>query len=293
MDITATLKKFTNDLLSEEALKEIGTAFETAVNEKSKIHVEKALLEQDEDYANKLQKLLSVIDEDHTKKLVSVVEAIDKNHAVKFKAVVNKFNNEITGNAQKFKDEMINNISTYLEAYIDEVIPAEKITEAVSNKRAQAIVEQIKEVLGVDTALANKSIKNAIIDGKRQIDEASTRLEAVQKELEVLKEQNEKISSELVLEKKTAGLSDKKKSYIQKVMAGKSSQFITENVDYALNLFDKSETDRLQKLKGEAQIASTSTKAMVDRPVIEEQIVTQSGFQQEPMSPYLSELKKF
>jgi hypothetical protein len=291
MDITATLKKFTNDLLSEEALKEISTAFEAAVNDKLKIHVEKALLEQDEDYANKLQKLLTVIDEDHTKKLVSVVEAIDKNHSAKFKMVMEKFNNEVTNNAQSFKDEMINNISTYLEAYIDEVIPAEKITEAVSNKRAQAIVEQIKEVLGVDTALANKSIKTAIIDGKRQIDEANTRLEAVQKELEVLREYNEKLSSDLVLEKKTVGLSDKKKAYIQKVMNGKSTQFITENIDYALNLFDKSESERLQKLKGEARSKTTSTE--VDRPVVEEQVVQKVEETKEQMSPYLNELKKF
>lgn len=289
MEIADTLKKFTSDLLSEDALKEISSAFETAVSDKVKLHVEKALLEQDEDYANKLQKLLSVIDEDHTKKLVQVVEAIDKNHAAKLQAVMEKFNNEVTGNAQGFKDEMINNISTYLEAYIDEVIPAEKITEAVTNKRAQVVIEQIKEILGVDTALASKSIKNAIVDGKRQIDEANSRLEAAQKELEVLKEQNEKISSNLVLEKKTAGLSEKKKSYIHKVMAGKSAQFITENIDYALNLFDKSEIDRLQKLKGEAQPTSTE----VDRPVIEEQVTQRVDESVEHMSPYLKELKKF
>jgi hypothetical protein len=290
MDITNTIKKFTNDLLSEDALKEIGQAFEVAVNEKIKVNVEKALVEQDEDYANKLQKLLKVVDEDHTKKLVRVVEAIDKNHAMKFKAVVNKFNNEVTKQAQLFKEEMINNISTYLEAYIDETIPAEKINEAINNKRANVIIEQIREILGVDAALAQKSIKTAIIDGKRQIDEAVEKLEATQKELEVLKEQNEKLNANLVLEKKTAGLSDKKKAYIGKVMTGKSAQFITENIDYALSLFDKTEKERLQQLKTEASVTTTT----VDRPVIEEKVAApQQDEAKATMSPYLQELNKF
>jgi hypothetical protein len=291
MDMKDILKKFTNDILSEDALTEITNAFEGAVNEKVKVHVEKALLEQDEEYANKLQKLLTVIDEDHTKKLVRVVEAIDKNHAAKFKVVANKYNNEVTKQANLFKEEMINNISTYLEAYIDEVIPAEKINEAINNKRANVVIEQIREILGVDAALAQKSIKNAIVDGKRQIDEANEKLEAVQKELEVLREQNENVSRELVLEKKTVGLSDKKRKYINKVMAGKSAQFVTENIDYALSLFDKTESERLQTLKEEATVSTTSTT--VDRPVIEEKKadIVEEGV--EIMSPYLKELQKF
>jgi len=291
MDMKELLKKFTNDLLSEEALTEISNAFETAVKEKARLHVEKALIEQDEDYANKLQKLLTVIDEDHTKKLVKVVEAIDKNHAAKFKAVVNKFNGEVTQQAKMFKEEMINNISTYLEAYIDETIPAEKINEAISNKRANVVIEQIREILGVDAALAQKSIKGAIVDGKRQIDEAVQKLEAAQKELEVLREQNEGLSSSLVLEKKTAGLSDKKKAYIGKVMSGKSAQFITENIDYALSLFDKTESERLQQLRTEAVVRNTEK---VDRPVIEEQVAPQRVDENvQQMSPYLKELNKF
>ena len=291
MEIKDILKKFTSDLLSEEALAEIGNAFKTSVNEKVKIHVEKALVEQDEDYANKLQKLLAVVDEDHTKKLVRVVEAIDKNHAAKFKAVVGKFNNELEKNANVFKEEIINNVSTYLEAYIDETIPEDKITEAISNKRAQVVVEQIREILGVNAALAQKSIKNAIVDGKRQIDEANTRLEAALKELAVIRESNEQLNATLVLEKKLADLPDKKKGYIKKVMNGKSAQFITENVDYALGLFEKTEKDRLLKLTSEAADSSQTTK--VDRPVIEEEAVEQQAESAQMMSPYLQEHNKF
>ncbi len=73
----------TKDILSEDILKEIETAFNANVDDKVKIHVEKALNEQDEDYAKKLEKLVEVIDADHTAKLNQVVEAIDTNHAQK------------------------------------------------------------------------------------------------------------------------------------------------------------------------------------------------------------------
>lgn len=293
MAITDLLKNATSDILTEEALKEIETAFNKSVEDKVKLHVEKALVEQDADYANKLKHLLEVVDKDHTKKLLKVVEAIDNNHSHKLKLLVNKFNKELNNNAKSFKDNMINNVSTYLEAYLDETIPSEKLNEAVKSKRAQVVLEQIKEILGVDTAVAKKAVRSAIIDGKRQIDEANNKLEAAQKELQQIKEEYSSTKSNLVLEKKLSNVEGKKKDYLKKVMKGKSAEFISENFDYASNLFDKSESDRLQTLKEEAITSSESQK--VDRPVIEEQVTEQqTSFDTNSyMNPYLQELNKF
>lgn len=292
MGITELLKKATNDILSEETLKDIETAFNTSVEDKVKIHVEKALAEQDSDYANKLRHLLEVVDKDHTNKLLKVVEAIDNNHAQKLKLMVKKFNKELNGSASSFKNNMINNISTYLEAYLDEAVPAKKLVEAVKSKRAQVVLEQIKEILGVDSAVSKKAVRSAVIDGKRQIDEANRRLEAAQKELKTIKEQYSRSSSELVLEKKLATVEGKKKEYLKKVLKGKSPAFINENFDYASNLFDKTESDRLLNLKEEA-FAKSATQ-VVDRPVIEESFeMPQQADTTSYMNPYLQELNKF
>jgi hypothetical protein len=291
MGITDLLKQATNNILSEEVLNEIETAFNNSVNEKVKIHVEKALAEQDNDYANKLKHLLEVVDRDHTKKLLKVVEAIDINHSQKLKRVVSKFNAELNSGAKNFKDNVINNISTYLEAYLDEAVPAKKLNEAVTSKRAQIVLEQIKELLGVDAAVAKKAVRNAIIDGKRQIDEANEKLEASQKELRELKENYSYTKSQVVLEKKLSSVSGKKKEYLKKVMKGKSAQFISENFDYASNLFDKSETERLQTLKEEATNKTTVNK--VDRPMIIESVEEANEPTSDYMNPYLAELSKF
>jgi Cft2 family RNA processing exonuclease len=292
MGITELLKQQTDNLLSEDSLGEIEKAFNEAVNQKAKIGIEQALFEQDADYAGKLKKLLEVVDKDHTQKLIKVVEAIDTNHAYKLKQLVVKFNKELNNGAKGFKDSMINNISTYLEAYLDESIPAQKINEAVESKRSQIILQQIKEMLGVDSALAKKSIKAAVVDGKRQIDEANTRLEAALKELQQIKESYNTTKGDLVLEKKLSSVEGRKRKYLEKVMRGKTADFIAENFDYAANLFDKDKSKQLQTLKEEAteEIRSTS----IDRPVLEESVVEESNADMNSyMSPYLTELNKF
>lgn len=291
-DIKSILKEATQDLLSEEVLKEIENAFNASVSEKVQIHVTKALTEQDEDYSKKLEHLLEAIDADHTKKLEKVVEAIDANHADKLKSIVAKYQQALEQEAKTFKDETINNISTYLESYLDETIPAEDIKNAVKNKRALAVLEQIRSLLGVDAALAKDSVRTAIVDGKRQIDEAAQQLEAAQSENEQLKKQLASREAELTLEKKTVGLNARKKEYVNKVMKGKSAQFITENIDYALGLFDKTEKERLQNIKDEA--VSETVAQDVDVPAVVEESATEAAPEQAVhMSPYLKELSKY
>jgi len=288
-DIKSILKEATQDLLSEDVLKEIEDAFNNTVSEKVQIHVTKALTEQDEDYSKKLEHLLGAIDADHTHKLEKVVEAIDANHAEKLKSIVQKYQQALSKEAKEFKDSMVNNVSTYLEAYLDEVIPAQDVQDAVKNKRALEILDQLRGILGVDAALAKESIREAIGDGKRQIDEARKELEAANKELASLKNSLVSKDAELTLEKKTVGLTPRKKEYVNKVMSGKSAQFITENIDYALSLFDKTEKERLQNIKEQAVVESVSSQ--VDRPV--EEKVEESKEATTWVNPYLKELSKY
>jgi hypothetical protein len=288
-DIKAILKEATQDLLSEEVLKEIEAAFNSAITEKVQLHVTKALTEQDEDYSKKLEHLLGAIDADHTTKLEKVVEAIDQNHSEKLKAIVSKYSEALSKEAKTFKDATINNISAYLEAYLDETIPAQDIKDAVKNRKALEVLDQLRSILGVDAALAKESVREAIVDGKRQIQEASEKLEAANKELAKLRTDLASKNAELTLEKKTVGLSARKKDYINKVMKSKSAQFITENIDYAVSLFDKTEKERLQNIKEQA--VQESTTATVDRPVVEEEV--EEITEQVVMNPYLKELSKY
>lgn len=271
--------------LSEESMTKIQEAIETKVKEKVSIHVEKALTEQDELYSSKLNQLLKAIDSDHSKKLQKVVEAIDADRANKLKMVVEKYEQTLNNDAAAFKAQLVESISDYLETYLDEKVPTADIQEAVRNKKAITVLESLRNHLAVDAALQKESIKEAILDGKTQISEASQKLESVIQENAQLKSELDSIKANLLIEQKSATLEESQKKYIKKVMAGKSADFINENFDYTVKLFNKKSNDRLDTLKEEA--LSESTK--VDRVVLEQ---TEEQ-QPQQLSPYLRELSKY
>jgi hypothetical protein len=289
-DIKPLLKEATQGLLTDDSLNQIETAFLEAVDSKVQLNVEAALDKQDAEYTEKLQALLEAIDADHSKKLTNVVEAIDANNAEKLKAVVKRYSGAITEDAKNLQEKLINDISLYLETYLDEVIPQETINEAVKNKKATIILKSLRESLAVDSALMNDSIKEGILDGKQQIDEALKELETHKQQIAVLRESLAKTQADLILEQKTALLPEKKKAYAKRVLAGKSPKFITENIDYTLSLFDKKDEERLETLKEEAFNNRTVKEDVVVEENVEE-IINENVDPQ--LNTYLSELSRY
>ena len=287
MDIKQILSEATNGALNEEVLSEIENVFEKKVSDKVEIHVEAALNEQDELYTQKLNELVVKIDEDHSSKLKSVVNALDLDRSSKLKMVVEKYEEALNEEAEDFQTKLIDSISDYLDVYLEEKIPVESVQEAVKNTKAKKILEGLRSHLAVDSALEKESIKEAVMDGHNQINEASKKLESVAEENAVLKEELDTVKAGLVLEQKTADLDKRTKQYISKVMKGKDVEFINENFDYTIKLFKKKESDRLETLKEEA----LSTRENVDRVIYED--TTQEVVNESVASPYMDELSKY
>lgn len=295
-DISQILKEAAKDILTEETLNQIKEAFDQAVDERVQIHVEKALVEQDEDYTNKLQHFIEATDKDHIEKLMRVVEAQDTNNTAKLQLVIDNYNKIIEENAREFKEELVHKISDFMELYIDEKIPQQEIREAVENQNAKILLTNLKETLAVDTALMSNAFRGALLDGKQQIEEGRQAKAKLEKELSVLKESVQKIKCELILEQKTANLSDKKKAYARRVFEGKSPEFIQENLDYTISLFDKKEEERLSVLKEEA---FESRRVKSDRVVPqdeqqEDDIIAESTQEDDDHTKaYMAELRKY
>jgi len=290
-NISELLKAATKDILTEDVLKEIESAFEASVDDKVKIHVEKALNEQDEDYANKLENLLEAVDTDHVAKLNKVVAALDADRAKKLKNIVEKYESALTTEAAKFKNTMIDQVSNYLELYLEEKLPTAEIQEAVNNKRAASVLNEMRNMLSVDMALAQESIRDAVVDGKARIDEAASQLETANKRIATLTEQYNTVNASLILEKKLSSLDEDKKNYMRKLLSSKSAKFIAENFDYTLGLYEKSEEERFNNLVTEAR-EETVTKT-VDRPVIEESYTPDESSEDSTFNLYLNELHKY
>jgi hypothetical protein len=283
MKVKNILPDEATQILSEESLQVIESAF----SKKLQLTVEAALTEQDDLYSKKLEQLITAIDKDHTTKLKRVVEAVDKNNANKLVKVVKKYERELTTEANQFKATLTEAISNYLEEFLDEAIPSEAIVEATKNRTAREVLSNLRKVLAIDSALMSESVQGAVVDGKNQIDALSKQVEALTKENTLVKESYFKTKASLLIETKTAGLSDKKKEYIKRVLNDKSPKFIEENFDYTLRLFDKKERENIDILREEA-FSTRSVKA--DAPVIKESVQqkqTISG------NPYLSEMQRY
>lgn len=296
------LKEVTKDILSEDSLNHIQEAFDLAVQERVDLHVEKALVQQDDAYATKLQSLLEAIDSDHCNKLEELVEAIDTNHAQKLQLIVKKYKSALNEEASSLKESLVDNISNYLELYVEKALPTKQITEAVNNRRAKDVLMELREVLAVDQMLAKTKVKSAIQDGKRQIDESTARANKTAKEAATLKSNLARAQAELVLERKSAGLTERKKDYVKRVLCDKSAEFIVENFDYTVKLFDKEDEQSRSKLRDQVKEQRKQSNKNVDiivetkqpEPVINESASNLDEVDSDPMfNTYMGELGKY
>ena len=285
-DITNLLKEATKDLLSEESLKAIAEAVEKKAEEKVQLAVEAALVKQDEEYASKLEKVLEAIDADHTEKLDKIVGRIDETHAAKFQhalqsldethsvklvKLVKLYENALKNEAEQFKNTLVEQLSNYIDLYIDKAIPAEQIREATENARSRKIVNEVKRLVGLSDEFVNESIKEALLDGKKQIDEANSRVEEVQKQLKLVTEKAANAEKNLFLEKKLENFPVAKKEYMQRVLSEKSLSAIKENFEYVSEMYDKKESDEVETLKESTTPKSKGVDVVVeDKKILNE-----------------------
>lgn len=267
-DINTLLKEATKDLLSEETLKVISEAIQAKAEEKVQLAVEAALVKQDEEYATKLEQVLEAIDADHTEKLDKIVARIDETHSAKFQHaltvldesqseklgnLINVYENVIQQEADNFKSTLVEQISNYIDLYIDKAIPAQQIQEATENARSRKIVNEVKRLVGLSDEFVNESVKEALIDGKQQIDEAIARSKELEKQLQVVTERAANAEKQLFLEKKLENFPSAKKNYMLRVLSEKKMEAIKENFNYVSEMYDKKEEDENITLKESAK----------------------------------------
>ncbi len=296
-NIATVLREATNGLLNEKSLQAIETAFNEEVEKRSFLREQAALEMQDQEYSEKLVQVLEAIDRDKTKKLVKVVEAIDRNNAIKLKKVIKKYNKVLHNDARAFKESVVSNISDYLEVYLEELVPQEAINEAVKNKKAYSVLAGLRNQLSIGSSLLDESVRSAVIDGKQQIESLEEQLEQKTKHIEQLTEHYRVVAANLLLEQKSAGLPAKKKEYLKRVLGSRSPEFINENFEYTLKLYDKKENEQLQTLREEAM---ETRKVKVKAPTINDLIINERVSNERPRrseptinEAYLEQLSKY
>lgn len=297
MKISDVLDQIGQDVLTEDSKKILAEAFleavEASVNEKLELHIQNALTQLDEEHSEKLEKLLEAIDTDHTSKLSAVLEKVDADHASKLKFVIERYQKTLNKDAIEFKEQLTEQISQYLDLYLEDQLPKEEINEAVKNVQARKVLDKIKQVVAVDQTFIDETIKEAVQDGKETIDNLRRELnEAVKANIE-LSQSVKSTKANLILEQKTAGFSRDKKAFIMRTLAGKDPGVIEENFDYAMKMFEKDEDDQTQLLSEEAKSKSRIVTGKVDTPPtrIKDETLNESVVPEDGVTGYLSVLQ--
>jgi hypothetical protein len=316
MDLTKLLKEEFKDLITEESLQTIQEAFDSAVEKATGDRLELEIKALDEDHASKLQSLVESIDEDHTAKMQKLVEAIDKDHAYKLKKIVEAFDKKATAKlkklaeaykakfkkveeshrteAKEYKAHLEEQISNYLDLYIDETLPKQQISEAVENITAKRKLAEIRSLIGVTEEYVDAEVKEALKDGAKTIKALKEQVTKANQERTLLKEKLNEIESKQLLTEKMQGFGKEQTEFIKKMFSGKDAKYINENFQYAVSLFEKqlnNDVDSEGK-KAKTKILTESSKDRVVKENIETDEISNGTETNSDVVGYLNEMKK-
>ena len=288
-DIKQLLKEATKDLLTAETLTAIEESVNTKADEKARLQVEAALVAQDEKHSQMLTSLMEKMDTDYTNKLQKLIDRVDESYAAKllkvkgiYDAKVSKLNTQLNESAEKYINNLNSRIDTFLEFKLNEFVPEIKLNEAVENVRAVKVLEQIRSLVGINESDVSSEVKAAMIDGKKQIDESKSQLDAVIRENTELKQKITQKEADLLLEQKTVKLPLKKRNYVKKAFEGKDATFINENFDYVSKMFDSEEVVETNKARSSAsKVADKVDTNMVITESTKQSEVTNSPMMRE------------
>lgn len=268
--VGSVIKDSMGDVISQELADKIDTMFQEAVNTqveaRIKLVVENELDKQDEAHSEQLESLLESIDTDHLEKTKKLLSAMDENYSKKLLQYADKMNKELNENAEAFQKALKESISQFLDSYIDSVIPMKTIEEAVQNTRSARMIDKIKDVIGIDPAFVSKSIKSAVMEAKDHMDEMEKKISTLTESNTELQTKLEETTRKLVLEEKTAGLSQEKRDFIRRRLGDRSVKEIEANYEYVCEMFDADQREKRQEVRESAEQKTKTVTSKIDKP---------------------------
>lgn len=290
MNIKKLLNEEVRSVLGDDSLEAIQTAFENKVT----LSVESALEMQDNEYAIKLESLMERIDGSYGVKLKRVLEAVDADRSKKLVTIVKRYEQEISENAKIFKNTLYDDISEYLDVVVlEDVLPKKEISEAVRNKSAMNVLENLRQVLAVDSVMMKESVQDAIIDGKSKIDNLQSKNEKLVRESKKQTNLIESFEKKAFLAESCGDFDKSKSDYVTKVLGDKSVKYVKENFEFVSNLFDKRDKEAEKALKNEAFNNRETVIDSLQSEIIEENVVNTTSDTIDPeMSQYINVMNR-
>lgn len=264
-ELKTIFEKVDSDILSEDVLKSLTSLIEgkisKKVEERSTLEVESALKLQLEKFEKASGVVIQRIDEDHLGKIRQVVEHLNKSHTDKLIQIKEGYEKIIKETAVSNRDSIVEGINDFIDMYIEQNLPREQIAEAARNQFAMKQIDEARRILGIDDKFIKNNVKEALVDGKRQVDKLI-------KENTDLKRHRIVEESNNILSKKVSNLPANVAKFVRSRLEGKSPEFIKENFQYVIDLYKRS-----QKQEKTAALINENKNLNVDRTRVADEIL--------------------
>lgn len=255
--------------LSEESLTALKEEFERLVESKvaEKIGIATAAAEAslDEEVNKQTTELVHKIEEAHKIGLEKVVNHLNEKYENNLKKVRNYYKNQLGRNALRFKNQLIESVSNYIDARVDKLVPYAEVKAAVKNDSAMKVLESFKQLLNVNEATSNKAIKSAILDGHKMLQESQQEAQIAKEETAKVQKQLDEMAESYAFERNVSQLDEDKKNFVIRMAKKAGVGYVNENMSYISNLYDKKLINERKELAQREMNARTRKNNNVTR----------------------------
>jgi len=166
----------------------------------------------DEEEQSKIKEKLSSIIEVKSKELLESSLKEEKERLIE----------EYEEKFEDYKKEITSKFSNFVDSIIEEemVIPDNILEYARKGELYHDLIEQFKVRLSIDEGLLDNEVKSLLKEAKEEILNLKKELDETIDETLELKEDNQALSAELYLRKKTDGLTESQKEYVFNILGG-------------------------------------------------------------------------
>lgn len=237
------LPKVIVENLSEESLSALKDEFENLVESKvaERLAVATAAAEAalDEEVNKQTTELIHKIEEAHKIGLEKVVNHLNEKYESNIAKVRNYYKNQLGREALKFKNQLVESVSKYIDARVDKFIPYNEVKAAVKNDSAMKVLESFKEILNVNEATGNASIRSAIMEGHQMLQDAKAQAEQAINEKAAVQKQLDEMAESYAFERNISQLDEDQKNFAIRMAKKAGVAYVNENMGYIFNLYEK------------------------------------------------------
>lgn len=274
-NIADLLPEAISKAMSEESLSMLKEEFdrlvETKVAERISIATAAAEASLDEEVNKKCIELVNKIEEAHKIGLEKVYNYLTEKHNKQLHSVREYYKNQLGREALKFKNNLVESVSRYIDARVDKHIPYQDVKEAMKNTTAMKVLESFKGILNVSEATSNKQIRSAIMEGHEMLVNASKTADKLKSENVKLQNQLNEMADSYAFERNISQLDEDTKNFVIRLAKKSGVGYVNENMEYICNLYEKKlDQDRKSLAAKEMENKKRNKLQSVNRKVLVE-----------------------